>query len=237
MRRFILEKEVNRRMNTVCGALLFDVDGTLVDNMPAHLKAWVKYLKFFGITDSDEQIFINISGKTTKEVLNYYFGNELTPQQVKDRSYEKETLYKQIYLPEMCEISGLTSLLNQARNLGVPMAIGSAGGIDNIKFVINNLKIADYFDVVISGGDVKHGKPDPEIFLKAASKLGVEPQKCLVFEDSLAGLEGAYNAGMKAVAITTGHPAEELDCLSSVIKVVDDFRDLDLESLLQKLPC
>jgi beta-phosphoglucomutase len=222
-------------MNAIYGALLFDVDGTLVDNMPAHLKAWSKYLRSFGIADSDEQIFINIAGKTTKEVLNYYFGNELTPQEVDLRSFEKENLYRQIYLPVMCEISGLSSLLNQARNLGLPMAIGSAGGIDNIEFVINNLKIANYFDAVISGGDVERGKPDPEIFLKVSHELGVEPQKCLVFEDSLAGLEGAYNAGMKAVAITTGYTVEELSHQASVIKVVNDFCNIDLEALFQNL--
>ena len=131
----------------------------------------------------------------------------------------------------MKEVPGITALLEQAKKLGLPMAVASAAGIDNIEYVINNLKIAHYFKAIVCAQDVKHGKPDPEIFLLAAKRLGVEPSKCLVFEDSLVGVEGALNAGMKAVAVTTGHPAEKLAAYASVIKVVDNFVGLDLTSL------
>ena len=111
------------------------------------------------------------------------------------------------------------------------MAVASVGGIDIVEFVLNNLNIARFFEAVVSAQDVKNGKPDPEIFLVAASRLGVDPQDCLVIEDTLAGLQGAQRAGMPSIAITTGFPAEILSGYASVIKVIDDFRGLDPGSL------
>ena len=94
---------------------------------------------------------------------------------------------------------------------------------------------AEFFSVIVSANDVNRGKPDPEIFLLAAKRLGVNPGECLVFEDSLVGVEGARNAGMKVVAITTGYPAEKLLQYPAVIRVVNDYSELDLEDLSEQV--
>lgn len=218
-------------------ALLFDVDGTLVNNMSAHLEAWKRYLKSLGFNEKEEDIYDKVSGRTTIEVFQMYFGGVLTQEQLLNHYKQKEAIYKDIYAPSIREIPGLTALLKQALRLNLPMAITSAGGIDNIEFVINHLDIAGYFDTIVSGGDVVRGKPDPEIFLIAARRLNVDPCNCLVFEDSQAGLQGAFNAGMKSVAITTSDSREILAQNPAVIKVVDDYHDVDLEILLEQLPC
>ena len=213
-------------------ALLFDLDGTIVDNMGYHVQAWAEYLRSYGIEDSLENVNQRVSGKTTEEVIRMYFGDDLSPDQIKDHYQKKESYYKKIYLPHLKENPGITKLLDQARQLNIPAAIASAAGIDNVAFVINNLKIAGYFKTIVSAADVSCGKPDPEIFLLAAKRLGVHPSSCLVFEDALAGLEGAQNAGMKAIAITTAHTAEKLSKYPAVIKVVDNFLDLDLKTII-----
>lgn len=212
-------------------ALLFDLDGTVVDNMDYHIKAWVQYLKMHGVNDDEKVVYKKVAGKTTEEVIHDYFGDNLSEQEVQNHYRTKETLYKEIYLPHMKEVPGISALLKQAKDLGLPMAVASAAGIDNIEYVINNLNIAHYFKAIVCAQDVAHGKPDPEIFLLAAKRLGVDPAKCLVFEDSLVGVEGAQNAGMKAIAITTGHPAEKFAGYASVIRVVDNFVGLDLTTL------
>ena len=215
-------------------AILFDVDGTIVDNMDAHLQAWVEYLGTLGINDRNDVIYKIVSGKTTREVIEYYFGKNLTEVQMRDHYRQKEALYKALYFPEMSGIAGVVDLFKQANELNVPMAVASAGGIDNVEFILNNLNLRQYFQEVVSARDVKRGKPDPEIFLLAAKRLGVDPSACLVFEDSKAGLEAATNAGMKAVAITTAMPASELEQYPAVIKIVDNYVGLDLEPLLEQ---
>jgi beta-phosphoglucomutase family hydrolase len=215
------------------GALLFDLDGTIVDNMDSHLQAWVKYLGTLGVKDSDVNIYKSVAGKTTQEVIRTYFGNDLTQDQILEHYKQKEALYKKLYYPVLREIPGVIELLDQAQKLGIPMAIASAAGIDNIDFILDNLKIRKYFSAVVSAGDVKNGKPDPEIFLLAAKRLGMNPSVCLVFEDSIFGLEGAYRAGMKAIAITTAHSAAELKQNPAVIKVIDNYLGFGLESILE----
>ncbi|MCE1254624.1 MAG: HAD family phosphatase [Anaerolineae bacterium] len=218
-------------------ALLFDVDGTMVDNMSAHLQAWKKYLKMLGLNEKEEDISRNISGRTTFEVFQLYLGNELSQDQLLNHHKQKEAIYKDIYASSIQEIPGLTTFLKQAVRLNLPMAITSAGGMDIIEFVINNIGVAGYFDTIVSGEDVARGKPDPEIFLKAAQRLNVEPQNCLVFEDSQPGLQGVYNAGMKAVAISTSYSHDELAQHPAVIKVIDDYHNLNIESLLEQICC
>jgi beta-phosphoglucomutase family hydrolase len=216
------------------GALLFDMDGTIVDNMDIHLQAWVKYLATLGVKDSDANIYKSVAGKTTQEVISYYFGDNLTRDQIIEHYNQKESLYKKLYTPILRGIPGVMDLFKQAQRLGIPMAIASAAGIDNVDFILDNLKISQYFGAVVCSRDVKNGKPDPEIFLLAAKRLGVTPSTCLVFEDSLTGLDGAYRAGMKAVAITTGYSAAELRQNPSVIRVVDNYLGFDLETLLEQ---
>ena len=217
------------------GALLFDLDGTIVDNMDSHLQAWVKYLGTLGILDSYDNIYKCVAGKTTQEVIRHYFGNNLTQEQIIEHYHKKESLYKKIYYPVLNEIPGIIGLLAEAKRLAIPMAIASAAGIDNIDFILDNLKIREYFKTVVSARDVVNGKPDPEIFLLAAKRLDVDPSVCLVFEDSFYGLEGAYRAGMKSVAITTGHSALELQQNPSVIKIVDNYIDFDLQALIEDI--
>jgi beta-phosphoglucomutase family hydrolase len=216
-------------------ALLFDMDGTLVDNMAVHVQSWVEYFLSLGVKDSAENVYIKVAGKTSEEVIRLYLGEDLPQSKVLEHYDHKENLYRKLYQPIIKEIPGVSSLLKQAKQMGLSMAIASAAGIDNIEFTLNNLEISGYFKTIVCAHDIKNSKPDPEIFLLAAERLGVNPDDCLVFEDALVGVEGAHRAGMKAVAITTGYPVEKFAQYPAVIKVVDNYLDLNLQELVEQV--
>jgi len=144
----------------------------------------------------------------------------------------KEVLYRQKFACCREPLPGLLRLLEQARALGILMAVASAAPPDNIPFILDELGLRRYFKAVVNGQDVKHGKPHPEIFLKAAHALGIEPASCLVFEDALSGIEAARRAGMDAVMLCTTIDAQEVAGQPHVLCAVPDFTYLDLPTLL-----
>jgi HAD superfamily hydrolase (TIGR01509 family) len=127
-------------------------------------------------------------------------------------------------------IAGLERFLNEARQLGVPMALATSAGRENIEFVMGGLGIGSFFSAIVAADDVQRGKPHPDLFLAAAQRLAVPPGDCLVFEDSLADIEAARRAEMRTVAITTAHAASELS-YPSVVRIIQDYTSLELASL------
>lgn len=213
-------------------ALIFDMDGTLIDNMPTHLLAWQDTLAEAGVHIDQEQFNRDTTGKTTPEILRLMLGDTLTASDLAHWAERKESLYRERYAALRQPLPGLIPLLEHARALGLPMAVATAAPAGNIPFILDELDLRRYFKAVVGAQDVKNGKPHPEIFLKSASALNAEPARCLVFEDALAGIEAARRAGMQAVMICTTIPAQEVAGQQHVIHAVDDFSQLDLETLL-----
>jgi beta-phosphoglucomutase family hydrolase len=214
-------------------ALIFDMDGTLVHNMPVHNKALEDTLAEAGVQlPVDMTEFINSTyGKKATEVFRGILGIHATDSDVIYWTERKEALYRERFAPWREPLPGLLQLLEQARNLGLPMAVASASPPENVSFILDELNLQSYFKVVLTGQDVQHGKPDPEIFLKSANELGVAPSECLVFEDGRHGIEAARRANMDAVLITTTLDAREVAAQSHVICAVPDFTHLDLPAL------
>lgn len=152
---------------------------------------------------------------------------DLTDEEIKAYSLKKEIMYREEFKPHMKAVPGLELFLKRAWHHGIPLALATSAGRENADFVLEGLSIARYFPVMVCAEDVHHGKPDPEIFLTAASRLGADPATCLVFEDAPYGLEAARRAGMQAVALTTTFPAERLAHLPNVLQVVPDYTSLD----------
>jgi beta-phosphoglucomutase len=213
-------------------AFLFDLNGTMIDDMEYHAKAWS------GILNDDlkaglspEQVKKQMYGKNS-EVLTRIFGEgRFTQQQMDELSIEKEKRYQQAYKPQLKLIAGLDKFLEMAKQRGVAMAIGSAAIPYNIDFVLDNLHIRHYFKAIVSADDVTTSKPDPETFLKAAQQLHVAPGACVVFEDAPKGVESAANAGMRTVVLTTMHGEEEFKSYSNILSFVKDYNDPWLEKL------
>lgn len=209
-------------------AAIFDMDGTMVDNTPYHFKTWQTLYKKYGIGDLFEEIYkTEISGVPIMDTVRSLFP-DADEETLKSLVREKEQLYQEIYTPFIAPINGLENLLNELKDGGVKLAMASSASWDDIDFVLSHVKVRQYFDVIIDGNRVSKGKPNPQIFLKAAADLHMRPEDCIVFEDSMAGLKAGNAAGMKVVGITTAHPADKLQPTSLTI---NDYTELSLQKL------
>lgn len=201
-------------------AVIFDLDGTLLDNNSFHLQSWIRYLEKMGRTISKEEYNANINGRTNRDVIQYIYGRKLTDEEIIKYSLEKEALYREMYQPFIKPVDGLISFLEFLENKKIPAAIATSGIQPNIDFMFENIAIKKYFQCVVNSSHITKGKPDPEIYLKAASILKVQPQSCLVFEDAVVGIRAAKAAGMKVIAIATTQPRKEL---SDADGIIDNF--------------
>ncbi|MEM6803235.1 MAG: HAD family phosphatase [Bacteroidota bacterium] len=214
--------------------LIFDMDGTMVDNMMVHHRAWQRKLSSLGMEMSLQEVMDKAHG-INEEIIERLFGVRFTPEERKKISAEKEAEYREIFLPQLKLVDGLEELLNDCKNRGIPMAVGTAAPPENANFVAENLKLAPYFQGIFHARSVKKGKPDPEIFEIAAESMGLKPHECLVFEDSLTGVETALNAQAKVVVITTTHKEEEFAHFPNVLLFIQNYEDPKLLDLIQKL--
>jgi beta-phosphoglucomutase len=210
-------------------AIIFDLDGTLLDNNEVHFKAWKKYLKENQKEISDEDFKENISGRTNKDVVEYIYQKEMTENEASKYYEGKEEIYRKMYEADIAPVAGLQDFLEDLDNHNITMAIATSGIQVNIDFMFYHVPIKKYFKTIISSADVSKGKPDPEIFLKTAAALRTPSENCIVFEDSMAGVRAGKSAGMKVVALTTTHTPEELKEADLVIK---DYREMDFERLM-----
>ena len=205
-------------------AVIFDMDGTLVDNIPYHEKSWIAFLNQHQIQISPESFSAQNHG-TIDEMITRFFGNDLTVERLKNLGQLKEQTYRDFYKSDLKEISGLTLFLRNLQTKNIKIGLATMGDIPNIDFILDGLNIRNYFDEVTGGHEVSKGKPDPEIFLKSLEKLNVKPEECVVFEDSLGGIQSALDANIKVVGITTLHSKEQLldfGC-SKVIDTYENF--------------
>ena len=213
-------------------AFLFDLNGTMIDDMEYHVKAWSDILNNdLNAGLEREQVRSQMYGKNS-EVLERIFGKDhFTHERMDELSVEKEKRYQRSYLPHLRLIAGLNRFMDKAKNDHISMAIGSAAINFNIDFVLDNLLIRHYFDAIVSANDVKISKPNPETYLKCAALLNTAAGQCIVFEDAPKGVEAAANAGMQAVVLITMHQQHEFDAYSNIICFVKDYNDKILENL------
>ena len=203
------------------------MDGTMVDNMMVHHRAWQKKLAELGLDMTIEEVKEKIHG-INEEILERLFGDRFTKEERKRIAWEKEAAYREIFKPELKLIPGLDVFLNKMKTENMPMAIGTAAPPENAHFVIEELQLQDYFKGVFHAGSVSKGKPDPEIFEKAAASMGLKASDCLIFEDSVTGAEAARRAGAHAIIVTTTHLQEEFDHFSHIQRFIRDFVGLEI---------
>lgn len=214
-------------------AFIFDMDGTLVDNMRFHGAAWQAMLAENGIEADAHEFLSKTAGKTNREIIPNFF-KDTTEERLLELGLRKETIYRELFLPERKAIEGAIEFLTEAQKLGVKMAVATAAPVANMEFILDGLDLRRFFDAITTAADVSNGKPNPEIFLKSAEKLGVEPKNCLVFEDAINGFEAANRAGMKSIGIATVNSIEAMLKLASVVAAYDDFTDVKPNELIEK---
>ncbi len=214
-------------------AFIFDMDGTLVDNMRFHTEAWGKMLAENGVEMNAHDFLVKTAGKTNREILPTVFG-EILDERIAELGDRKETLYRELFLPHRTALKGAIEFLEEAQSLGVKMAVATAAPIVNVEFILDGLNLRKFFEAITTAADITNGKPDPEIFLKSAEKLGVEPQNCLVFEDAVGGFEAAHAAGMQSIGIATVNSIEDILQIVSVVEAHADFGNLKPQDLIEK---
>jgi beta-phosphoglucomutase len=191
--------------------VIWDVDGTLVDTAELHFAAWVKLAAEMGRPFSRDD-FAATFGRRNPEIINFLFRREFTDADVALIGETKETYYRTEAEKGVKLLPGVGQLLDDLHALGVKQAVGSSAPRGNLDLILRITDSRRYFDAIVGMEDTTRGKPDPQVFLVAAEKLGVRPSRCVVLEDAVAGVEAAKAGGMKCVAVTFvgHHPAEKL---------------------------
>lgn len=214
-------------------AALFDMDGTLVDNSPVHVRAFEIFCARYGVEHWREKL-AGAFGMGNDDIMRRVMPEAIIRERgLAALAEEKEAIYREIYAPEIRPVEGLAELLGGLSRAGIRCAVGSSGCKTNVDFVLERCAIGGFFEAIISGDMVSRCKPDPEIYLSAAAALCVVPSECVVFEDAAAGIEAARRAGVgRIVALTTTLPRAELEHTAADV-IVDTFADIrDLAQLL-----
>lgn len=213
-------------------ALLFDLDGTLIDSMPHHHVAWQEWHRRRALPFDPDGFFAATAGRTNAEIMR-----TLVPGATADdylaMGHEKEALYREIAVQSLELIPGFEALRASARERGLQLAICTASTPENMALAFGRFGLDAQMDTVVSPADGVRGKPHPDVFLEAARRLGVAPADCVVFEDAPLGIEAARRAGMTAVALTTSLPAQEFAAYDNLVAIAPDLTTIDLGALEQ----
>lgn len=209
-------------------AVIFDLDGVIVDSNPVHKIALRRFCRRHGIELSEEQLQTRIFGRTNTDWLRQVFGEKIGEAQIQQFAEEKEALFRVLIEPTIKPVKGLVEFLEKLKRNGIPRMIASSAPAKNVDFVLEKTGTRDYFPIILNETAVTHSKPHPEIYIKATQLLHLPPARCVVIEDSLSGIAAAQKAGCPVIGITTTHPPEELQMTDLVIA---DFEQLEIDHL------
>lgn len=207
-------------------ALIFDMDGVIIDSNPLHRIAWAEYTHRHGI-EMTEAMQQRMYGKRNDEIIRDFLGDDLTDQEVFAHGAAKEALYREMMKPQVehALVPGIREFL--ARHANLKLALATNAEPANVDFVLDSAGLRSRFSVIVNGHQVSNPKPHPEIYLRIADLLGIRSESCVVFEDSYTGVQAALGAGMRVVGVSTTHGD-----LPGVTLLIHDFRDPALESWL-----
>ncbi len=211
--------------------VIFDLDGVIVDSGPPHRESWQQLAREVHLPMSDE-FFKETFGRTNKDMLAALFGRELREVKWRRLGDRKEELYREIVRGNVPAMPGAAGLVEALHADGARLAVGSSGPIENIELCLAKMGIRRHFDIVITGNDVTCGKPDPQVFLLAAQGLDIAPERCVVVEDAVAGVEAAKRASMAAVALTSSHPRESFPHADLVVESLGELDPARLMALI-----
>ena len=217
-------------------ALIFDMDGVIIDNTAAQARAFQLLFRDLGLTTNARRLLRRLNGMPAGEILQNVFTNPVPKKKLAEYAAQRELLYRVLYWNKRRELPGLRGFLQAARAAGFRTALGTGSGSDTIAYILDHLDLRRYFDVVVGKDDVTQGKPHADTYTTTARKLGIPPARCLVFEDALLGEQAAYRAGMRCIGVsTTLRPAD----FQAPLTVIPDFTHLtpqQVRELLEQHP-
>jgi beta-phosphoglucomutase len=217
-------------VNLVLKGVIFDFDGVIVDSHPVHKRTWIKFLESVGKTASEEELQFILDGRKRDDILRHFLG-ELDDERMAEYGHRKEQIFRD-EAGDVQIVNGLMGFLEDLEGAGAAIGIASSGSRSRVNFLLDRLDLKKHFQVVVTGDQVKRGKPDPSIFVKAAQALQEHPNELLAFEDAVSGVESAKAAGMKCFGIAQPDRASVL-IDSGADHVVPDFRSLSYSKLME----
>lgn len=214
-------------------AVIFDLDGVIVDSSLFHEQSWDVLAEEVGWTLPDG-FFKKTFGMRNANIIPLFLESEADEQRIGFLSRRKEEIFRELAKGKITLLPGVQALVQELARDGVPMAVGSSTELENIRLVLETGQIAPHFSAIVSSEDVQNGKPAPDCFLKAAEKLGVVPVNCVVIEDAQVGIQAARAAGMAVLALTTTHPEDYLSGYSHLASNLSEIKVSDLRALASK---
>lgn len=212
--------------------VIFDLDGVLVNSSALHFQSWQIVGAERGFTMT-EALFRETFGMPNPQIFVRLFGKPLPDEEARALSEHKEAVYRKLAAGRLRPLPGAIALLQALRADGFRLALGSSTPLSNIRVVLRAIGAEEYFHAIVCADDITHGKPHPEVFLKAAERIGVPPRRCVVVEDAVVGVQAAKAARMRCVAITTTHPRERLQEADRIIDCLTEISPEDFRALLR----
>lgn len=214
-------------------AVIFDMDGVICHTNPYHSKAFRVFFEKRGLNPTDQEFAEHMFGKSNSYILKHFLGRPVVGEEFKQMEEEKEGLFREIYDSEIKPISGFLNWLNQLKTNGYKTGVATSAPRANLDLIMGKLGFEPHMESILASEDVRKHKPDPEVYLTTAANLGVEPQHCVVFEDSYSGVSAAINAGMKVVGVLSSHTREELPPCDHHIATYADVSLSHIQNLLE----
>jgi len=213
--------------------VIFDMDGVLVDSYRAHWQSWHFMADELGKGLSEAQ-FVSTFGRTSREIISEHWGAGcLTAEEIAEFDWRKEALYRELVDREFPAMDGAIELIRALSADGYRLAVGSSGPPENVALAVERLGAGQFFDTLVTGRDVTRGKPDPQVFLLAAERLGVAPANCAVIEDAPVGIAAANAAGMASIALlSTGHTAESVKDAALIVNSLRELSPVRVATLI-----
>jgi len=196
--------------DTPVHAVIFDMDGTMIDSMGHHRQSWIDFAAHHDLDIEIDDLMRRTTGRTGAECMSELFGRAVPPEEAWTLVQHKERLYRERFAPEFREVAGFRAFYRHVVASGLRAGVGTAGDAANIAFAMHHLALHTPPHAIVGGDEGLPGKPEPAIFLEVARRMGAAPADCIVFEDAPLGIEAARRAGMSAVAVCTTHRANEL---------------------------
>ncbi|GGF16647.1 HAD family hydrolase [Hymenobacter cavernae] len=217
-------------------ALIFDMDGVIIDNTDYQAEAFQLLFREHGLTTNARHLLERLNGMPATAILKTVFQHPVPEKELKRYADQREFLYRVIYWDKRQELAGLRKFLEAAKKAGFKIGLGTGSAPDTIGYIIDHLHLRPFFDVITGAADVEKGKPHADTFSVVSQKLGIPPERCVVFEDAVLGEQAAYKAGMRCICLSTSVDASKFQ---NPMKIIKDFTELvpqDVLDLLEQHP-